>query len=508
MKMNKKGFTLIELLTVIAILGILVLLAAPKFLGYTEKANIAKIQTGIKAVETAVDLKSMENPDFTKDWVVLTPDQLQKINDSGKLIDREGFIKENLENGKNVPLEELDNIKWNSGGEFIVNPEDDSVYYYNKDINVSKKPDGSAIIPGDNSGSDGDKETDNNETTPPVEEPKEPEITYPIVLENGDLQYEDGKIMTPDGAERQPDGSAIYPNGNIKDKDGNLFVMRPDGILVHPDGSVTLRDGTIVPVATDADFVWQNDSGSSAYTMPGKSKGFYKYIGTKDEIVIPSYIEGNKLTNLSYMFFNNSSLKKIISFNENITSLDSTFYGFRGTSLDLSSFETKYVTSMKDTFGFFSGSSLSLENWNTSEATDMSGMFLGSKVTVLDLSSFDTSNVENMSSMFASTRATSLNLSNFNTSKVTTMYSMFDSSSATSMSLSNFDTSKVTTMELMFNNSKATSLDLSSFTVNSSTVVNDMFKFARVKTGYAKASALPKLTSSVTGVGSNVFTIK
>lgn len=43
MKTNKRGFTLIELLTVIAILGILVLLAAPKFLGYAEKANIVKI---------------------------------------------------------------------------------------------------------------------------------------------------------------------------------------------------------------------------------------------------------------------------------------------------------------------------------------------------------------------------------------------------------------------------------------------------------------------------------
>lgn len=97
------------MLTVIAILGILVLLAAPKFLGYAEKANIVKIQSGIKAVETAANLKSLENPEFTKDWVVLTPDKLEEINDSGKLIDKNGFIKENLDGGKNVPLKDLDN---------------------------------------------------------------------------------------------------------------------------------------------------------------------------------------------------------------------------------------------------------------------------------------------------------------------------------------------------------------------------------------------------------------
>lgn len=38
---RKRGFTLIELLTVIAILGILVLLSAPKILGYTGDAKLS-----------------------------------------------------------------------------------------------------------------------------------------------------------------------------------------------------------------------------------------------------------------------------------------------------------------------------------------------------------------------------------------------------------------------------------------------------------------------------------
>lgn len=50
---NKKGFTLIELIVVIAVLGILVLLAAPKFLGYTQDANVATMKTDAKVLENA-----------------------------------------------------------------------------------------------------------------------------------------------------------------------------------------------------------------------------------------------------------------------------------------------------------------------------------------------------------------------------------------------------------------------------------------------------------------------
>ena len=57
---NKKGFTLIELLTVIAILGILVLLAAPKFLGYTAQANVAAMKADAKMLSNSAMVYSAE----------------------------------------------------------------------------------------------------------------------------------------------------------------------------------------------------------------------------------------------------------------------------------------------------------------------------------------------------------------------------------------------------------------------------------------------------------------
>lgn len=71
---NKKGFTLIELLTVIAILGILVLLAAPKFLGYTAQANVAAMKADAKMLSNSALVYSAEQEIAGNNdtWPVLT----------------------------------------------------------------------------------------------------------------------------------------------------------------------------------------------------------------------------------------------------------------------------------------------------------------------------------------------------------------------------------------------------------------------------------------------------
>jgi len=63
---NKKGFTIIELIVVMAIIGILVLLAMPKFMGYTEQARLTQIKSDTKQIENASERYYINNQDWPR----------------------------------------------------------------------------------------------------------------------------------------------------------------------------------------------------------------------------------------------------------------------------------------------------------------------------------------------------------------------------------------------------------------------------------------------------------
>ncbi len=241
------------------------------------------------------------------------------------------------------------------------------------------------------------------------------------------------------------------------------------------------------------------------------NSGMYKlYIGGKGKVIAPAdssdlfygykgsfsntktmnlaKLDTSRVTNMSYMFFDCSSLTNLDVSNFDTSKVTNMSWMFDGcsllTSLDVSNFNTNNVTNMDSMFWSCSKlTNLDVSKFNTSNVKDMSGMFSNCKsLTSLDVSNFNTSKVTNMDSMFNSCSSlTSLDVSNFNTSNVKYMSSMFsDCSFLTSLDVSNFNTSNVTSMRYMFFGCKSlTNLDVSNF--NTSKVTNMSYMFSGCK---------------------------
>ena len=391
--MSRKGFTLIELLTVIAVLGILVLIAAPKFLGYTAEAKLAQIKNDIKVHENLAAVILTENPETEFKWTALSEQEVQTINESAKALNKKGQIVTDLIGGENYVLE-LKEVNSKLKGQFIWT-NNDEVIYYDENLNI------------------------------------------PLKVGNNDE--------------------------NSKGEQLPKF-------------------------APDSDFLWVEDLYGGGYSVEGEIKGYYKYIGTGEEVVhIPNEIKGHPMKSYYRMFYGTGAdVKKVVSTNPNVTNMIGMFYTSQATSLDLSDFDTSSVTTMNSMFNESQITELNISNFDTSNVTTMNGMFKDSLATSLDLSSFDTSNVANMGGMFWNSHASTLELRHFDTSNATNMGSMFSGTHATSLDLSSFDTFKVANMSDMFSKSQAIELDLSSFDTSNVAIMFNMFKDSNATTGYAK----------------------
>ena len=187
-----------------------------------------------------------------------------------------------------------------------------------------------------------------------------------------------------------------------------------------------LGNGTIVHIVFDKSF--------STYT-PTSLFRFFKNLTKLETITGLEYLNTEKVTDMSYMFDNCSSL----------------------TTLDVTHFNTANVTNMSSMFSSCpSLTSLDVTHFNTAKVTDMSYMFCRClSLTSLDVTYFNTAKVTDMSYMFSSCFSLiSLYLPNFNTEKVTNMSNMFSYCHAltTIYASSKFVTTQVTNSSKMFDN--------------------------------------------------------
>ena len=58
---RERGFTLIEILVVVMILGLLISLAVPQFIGRTDEARVVKAMADMRAIEAALNLYKLDS---------------------------------------------------------------------------------------------------------------------------------------------------------------------------------------------------------------------------------------------------------------------------------------------------------------------------------------------------------------------------------------------------------------------------------------------------------------
>jgi surface protein len=235
------------------------------------------------------------------------------------------------------------------------------------------------------------------------------------------------------------------------------------------------ENGTIVHIVFDKSF--------STYT-PTSLYSFFGNLRKLETITGLEYLNTEKVTDMSYMFFTCSKLTSldVTNFNtENVKNMVRMFYNCSAlTSLDVTKFNTGNVTNMRYMFCACSAlTSLDVTKFNTGNVTDMGYMFYNcSKLTSLDVTKFNTAKVTDMSNMFVNcSKLTSLDVTKFNTGNVTDMgYMFYNCSALTSLDVTNFNTMNVTNMRFMFYGcSSLTSLDVTKFNTEKVTNMNRMF---------------------------------
>lgn len=388
---DKKAFTLIELLVVIGVLGILVLLAAPKFLGYTKDAKLVQVKSDIRTLENSIAAERTFDDMLLAEWSPVSNELMEEYRDSDSLINKKGLVgsESKLEDNYFKIPESSKLIKTKLNGDFIL-AQGGSVYYYEDGLKVEKE----ANIPEE------------------VEGPSDVEL----------------------GMESDFDW--------VKDESGYVGLNGEIGYFNY----IGTGD-EVVEIPHEI----QGVEMTSYYRMFYKSgKNIKNIISTNTNIVDSSYMfelsEMNDSLDLSEL--NTSSIKNMSNMfrfakarsldlsNFNTAKVTDMYGMFAGYNM-FGSYEVK----------------LDLSSFDTSRVVNMSNMFsLGSINEITFGSKFDTSNVTDMSDMFRSYLGSSLDLSMFNTSKVTNMRGMFFNAALTEFDLRSFDTSNVTEAYSMFSN--------------------------------------------------------
>lgn len=366
-ELDDKAFTLIELIVVMAILAVLVLLAAPQFLGYTNKAKVANIQNDIAVAE----LKTSENL-IDYQWE-------EKVFDSWPTAGDETYLKEIAgdetggglygKGGKLDPYDKdnpADLDKEIPEGEYKIIPSAflekdvrtqlDGTFFANDNGDVFYTSESIETIDDESGNGDGNLDDESGD--------------------GGENQNPDGsgnEVEDPsDGSDNEQDTPKDYTEREEVDY-GGYEELGVDGVAwVNKMIDQGYEMGSLDVFSWYAEFEDEDGFTYWAYNTDdyANETGYWKYVSFQPKVIIPLRLDGQLLTSYENMF-SQKSVDSVASNNPYVTNMAWMFQGSRSLwtdKLDLSNFDTSNVTNME---GMFTMSTFDTVVVSTQEIVDI-----------------------------------------------------------------------------------------------------------------------------------------
>lgn len=386
MKLNKRGFSFIELVAVLAVLSIILLITIPEFSPYQSYSRESKLKQEISSVEYQAKKVIVQNN--------LSMWKMVEEEPNVELWTSKGLVKE-LEQGTllEVPANIIDTEL--KGRFYLMNGR---VYYSMSKLNVIEQPE-EPIEPGP------------IEPEPVIVNKEKLLSSINIAKGLSEEAYESGFLAL----------KAALSNAEKAYLDKQSSQAKIDRLQLILDRAIS-QLVEIPPIkwklATDNDFNWEIEFfyGYRAYSQ--WFRGYYKYTGNDEYVIIPDVIKGNRMDDYRRMFEGNKTIKGVSNTSLSINQFYRTFQEVELQELDLSDLN---VSNTKDFTQMFYkakiNSFLKLDNWDTSSGIYMNGMFLNATIQEINFGNFNIDNVSNVSSMFSYTTINTLDLSKFNLTK-------------------------------------------------------------------------------------------
>lgn len=204
----------------------------------------------------------------------------------------------------------------------------------------------------------------------------------------------------------------------FNDEIGNDFTIpaevQGEVMNVTSDGTDAIR-AYLVPNASDANYSDLYIISNGFIELPANSSNLFAGFTNLTEIVNPSKLITNKITNMNSMF-----------------------KGTKITSLNLAAWDTSKVTDMGSIFEDVNMTDLNISTWKFNGVTDTSNMFKNSTVTNLTLNNIEFNNDVDSTSMFENINTTSLNIKLLAKGKLTAPY-IFKGATINELQLNEFE---------------------------------------------------------------------